>query len=295
MNKKIFPFGLELTFINKDGGRDDSRNVELNCAIRSRLQRDNVPHIKCDIDPLVCEVNTIAFDNVDTFKENVQKIHDIAKEAGGLPEADWTTGGGCHIHVKAFNGVKLNLLVYTDWAYRQATAYAFNHPCANTEYTQANRINPDYNDRRYTATPGKVIYYHPAYGTGKGCAVAYRPAVECSFYPNNNKPATIEFRFFRMPTSMQQHIDHVDFAQAYMRKVESLGVAGMIELIMARPLPTNPKDVSLEDALAQFRETIEWVGLPWKRYAKYAKNIKTRYAYQNCPEWGIDSYRNWLN
>lgn len=291
--KPIIPFGLELTFIAKEGYSEyEPRNYELMQRIASTLNEREIRGYYCDTDPHVAEINTPVFTSIEKMVEGVERITKVAEECNGLPEAKWTTGGGCHIHVDSFKNNKLNWLLMLDWAYRQSTSYAFNHPCATCQSTGKVKVHSDIHQldgENYTEIlPGRYMRSH-WYGrtSSKYQSLALR----------EKGKGTIEFRFFRMPTSMEQHKEHVEFVQAYMRKVRSLGINGMTRRLKDKPLPTDPQEVTLKQALAEFKETIEWVGLPWKTYSKYAKNIRDRYAYHNCPVQGYKkgAGRNFLN
>lgn len=299
MKTKFYPFGLELTYIPGSAtGNEDV--LYLMDALIENVKKSVRRHEKLgdkfyvDADPHVCEVTTPPYKTTKKMVEDFNRITEIAASHGGVTSAAWTTGGGCHIHVNAFKNKQLNKLVLLDWAYRTAVGYAFNHPCANTHSTS--RIIVEDGRMDCVIIPGRTAYF---YHIGDHIQ---SPKVNLALRSLRSRSSgrciqTIEFRFFRMPDTAEQLVEHAEFVQAYMNKVASLGVTGMTEMLSAKPLPTNPKDCSLKEALATFKETIEWLGLSWEKYRKYEKNIRTRYAYQNCPENGINSYRahNFLN
>lgn len=288
---RAIPFGLELTFIAKEGVSEyRAHNFELYQRIASKLNEREIRGFYCDTDPHVAELTTPVFKSVKEMVERIEPVLKVAEECNGLTEASWTTGGGCHVHVNKFKADRLNWLLLLDWAYRQTTAYAFNHPCATCGSTQKIKVgtNRDYfgYDEVKEPMPGRYIRRHWNSTSDKYRSLAIR----------EKGMGTVEFRFFRMPNSIEQHKEHVEFVQAYMRKVKSLGIKGMVAHLKDRPLPADPQNVSLKEALAQFKETIEWVGLPWRTYRKYAENIRTRYAYHNHPEHGYAATeRNFLN
>lgn len=288
----IIPFGLELTFIAKEATSFwESHNYALMCRIRDTLVERNIRGFYCDTDPHVAELNTPVYKSIEEMAESIAPVLKVAEECDGVTEASWTTGGGCHVHVNSFENTHLNWLLLLDWSYRQTTAYAFNHPCATCESTRKVRVFDD----RYACdwenveepVPGRYLRtYSYSPESEKFQSVAIR----------GKGKGTIEFRFFRMPNSIEQHKEHVAFVQAYMNKVKSLGIKGMASRLKKLPMPADPRKVTLKEALAQFKETIEWVGLPWATYRKYAKNIRDRYAYQNCPVNGFAvTQRNFLN
>lgn len=293
MKSKLRPFALELTFHAKEDTRPyDDGFYYLTNRIQRKLNENGIAHYKCDTDPHVAEVATRVFKTMDDFNTDVPAILKAAKDCGGVPSVSWSTGGGCHIHVNAFSTTKLNQATLVDWAYRQSTAYAFNHPCASGSSTKQVLVYNTPRDEgwygeRVKVLPGKFIDATNPSST-KWASLAIRRM--------SSGKNTIEFRFFRMPTTMQQHLDHIDFAQAYMAKILSVGYDGIAEMYAGKPIPCKAKFVSLKDAIKGFKDTIEWVGLPWERYKKYVKNIETRYAYQDCPVNGVAATeRNFLN
>lgn len=94
---------------------------------------------------------------------------------------------------------------------------------------------------------------------------------------NSEKPSTVELRFFDAPASLQESIDHIDFANSYLNYIDKISKQNKLvnlEISTEEQIYKLTKD---DKCIDEFYKLLKILGLSRRRYKKY---IDTNYEWR---------------
>ena len=240
--------GIEFTTIPPslmDGRRDHDWQAE---QVLNRVREDicgNPLVEKVHDDPGVVEVSSTILRDWGSTTAFYKLVRDATDKHKCKPDSPYQIGGGGHIHISA-----------KDWPTTgrcaleaDPTAVKIHNWCYDRPWICWAFNDPSDNDT--------AVLRHTGWDNSSAI---------------NDRWNNIEFRFFDAAESIEEQVEHVGFALKLLR----LGCSLPGDDCVGRNTQRLPK-LTLQQALAGWKNTVEQLGLPWNLYKKYSRNIRERY------------------
>jgi hypothetical protein len=185
-------------------------------------------------------------------------------------------GGGGHIHFRLKkDSLKTLRNLFIDVTNRPYLNWIFNEYCDNISAESL-----VFNREFYGNNP--AILYNKSfsevnfdmYGIAKGYAVRFDSGRS---WFSSEKPSTVELRFFDAPASLQESIDHIDFANSYLNYIDKISKQNKLvnlEISTEEQIYKLTKD---DKCIDEFYKLLKILGLSRRRYKKY---IDTNYEWR---------------
>lgn len=246
-------------------------------AIGNALRERRIKVWTVDSDPGVIEIPTLPRTKLSTLLNDIKRIGAAVNSVcPSVPHHRFFTGGGCHINMQVpecdrsvrpyddfddFDNAAHNLsspsvLMVKFMTFHPGACWAFAHPGAYQGFHVWGGVGIDSKDAAMSLnTEGRSL-------------------------------ERIEFRFFRMPDTLQEHIDAIEYAQAvYKFVMKNQNLVRAILRETGKPSMRAYREEGGEKlALASYHTVLRLIGLDTPRFRAYDKNIKGRYYYhRQCP------------
>ena len=240
--------GIEFTTIPpslRDGRRDHDWQAE---QVVNRV-REVIGHTqlveKVHDDPGVVEISSTILRNWGSVASFYKLARDATDKHKCKPESPYQIGGGGHIHISA-KGWPTTGSCATE---AEPTAVKIHNWCYDRPWICWAFNDPSDNDT--------AVLRHTHWDNSSAI---------------NDRWDNIELRFFDAAESVEEQVEHVVFALKLLRLGCSLPEGDTLVKKHGR----LPK-LTLQQALAGWKNTVEQLGLPWNLYKKYSRNIRERY------------------
>jgi len=234
---------------------------------------------RIDTDCGCVEIPTNPCSDYATFSASAGYLDKVIRSAGLSHTSQHTAGGGAHIHVGLSNfGYSADMFTQTtlaDMLYRPYISRAFSY------FADSRNARPmqwaDANIYGTQAKPKSLLDIQGRMDCAGNCRI-----LRTSYHGGG----TLEFRCFQAPKQVKDYELYISFVIAYCAMIEKRIADNDYSLpVYERDLPTGSRttDNDWQYDTKRFLEFIAALGLPVKRYRKFAKNIQHRAWYAgNC-------------